>query len=103
MRRKDPLDAVVKRIEELAKKEVDAACKHPHVHFQKSGSQIRCIDCKRYWIAGWKTPKGLETTITDFAYMNPYILDHEFRHSPNEPARQSPLPDPKPKDKKKIR
>ena len=100
MRTKDPLDQAVKRVE-LAKKEMErAACKHPHLHFQNAGHQIRCVDCKRYWIAGLVMPRGNESTITDFAYRNPSILDSEFRHSPNESPRTAPVPK---KGDKKIR
>ncbi len=89
MKKVDLLAKAAKRIEDSKAAEDLKKCMHPNVHFQESGSKIRCIDCKRYWLAGW-VPEGskLETTMYDFAYRNPAILDHEFRHSPNEPRRQ---------------
>ncbi len=64
-------------------------CGHPHIHFQESGRKIRCIDCKRFWLAGWTGPKGVETDVTDYTYRNPAIMDNEFRHSPNEAPRRT--------------
>jgi hypothetical protein len=31
----------------------------------------------------------METDVTDYTYQNPQIMDHEFRHSPDEAPRRS--------------
>jgi hypothetical protein len=66
-------------------------CKHPHIHFQNSGRRLRCIDCKRFWLAGWVGTNGMETDVADYAYQNPAIMDYEFRHSPDEAPRRTKL------------
>ncbi len=83
----DPLADVA---EEFSAEEQRRKCKHPHLHFESYGKSLRCIDCKRYWLAGWVDPRGMETMMTDFTYMNPEIQDSEFRHTPNEVSRQEP-------------
>ena len=89
---KDPL-AKAAQTEEAYKEQLAklAGCKHPNVHFQNSGRKIRCIDCPRFWIAGWVSPNGMETDVADYTYQNPQIMDHEFRHSPDEAPRRKPI------------
>lgn len=73
---------------DVAAEEEARRCKHPHVKFENWGNAVRCVDCKRYWLAGWKDPKGMETMMTDFTYRNPEMGPDEFRHSPNETPRR---------------
>lgn len=90
--RKDPLEEIVKTEAVYKEEQALRRCKHPNLHFQNAGNRLRCVDCKRYWIAGWKNPQnGMETTITEYGYQNPDILDSEFRHSPNETPRRAPV------------
>jgi hypothetical protein len=98
-KKKDPLAAAVKR-EELRKAEEEAKkCKHPHLHFQNFAHRLRCVDCKRHWIAGLKV-NGQEFNISDAGYWNPDVLDTEFRHSPSEAPRIAPVPKKPEKSKK---
>jgi len=89
---KDPLERAAKT-EEMYKEELAAraGCKHPNIHFQSSGRKIRCIDCKRFWLAGWVGANDMETDVADYTYQNPAIMDHEFRHSPDEAPRRTKL------------
>lgn len=74
----------------IAEEERIAACKHPHVQFQRKGFEIRCLDCPRRWVAAM-TQKGIEYDMADFGYWNPKIPDGDFRHSPDEVQRIKPI------------
>jgi hypothetical protein len=78
--------------EDLLKAEAAArsACMHPNIFFQNSGNRLRCVDCKRFWMAG-TTTNGVDMAMPDFTYQNPQIFDSEFRHSPNELPRRRPV------------
>ena len=76
---------------DVAEDEERRNCKHPHIKFERYGNALRCVDCKRYWLAGWVNPTdGAETMMTDFTYGNFALGDGEFRHSPNEVPRREP-------------
>jgi hypothetical protein len=90
VKKKDPLDAAIERMEMQKAEELLAKCKHPNVRFQQYGFRIRCVDCPRYWIAGLKV-KNLETNVADAGYANFYMMENEFRHSPNEVPRIAPV------------
>lgn len=82
----------------VAADEAKRNCKHLHMRFERSGAVLRCIDCKRHYLAGWIDPNTkMETFMFEFGYSNPKIMDGSFRHSQEEPVREVPLGEKKPK------
>jgi len=87
---------------DVAADEANRNCKHLHMRFELQGAALRCIDCKRRYLAGWTDPNTkMETFMFEFGYHNPKIADGSFRHSQEEPVREKPL-DEKPKAKPKT-
>lgn len=71
----------------FAKAEQQKTCKHPHLQFDRWGFQLKCIDCKKRWVAAWTDPQGKDLDLPDVTYINPALTSAEFRHSPSEAPR----------------
>ena len=81
---------VSKEKDPLAEVAQAESCTHPHLQFERKGFQMRCLDCKRRFVAALDN-KGVEFDVADFTYWNPKIVDGEFRHSPHEAVRTTKI------------